>query len=122
MEEVLLRFDHIGKKIFGKLENGDLAKCREVERSWQNFIDEEKLPWMRIVVQKYSCKGGKTTLHLAAETGQIEMYKDLSEKYDDKNPKDEEKSTPLHLAASNGHLVICKLIVAEIRDNRNMVL
>ena len=50
MEEVLLRFDHIGKQIFARLENKDLAKCRETERSWQNFIDQEKLPWIRIVV------------------------------------------------------------------------
>ena len=56
MEELLLRFEHIGKQIFASLDNGNLAKCRETGRSWQNFIDNEKLPWIRIVVQKYSCQ------------------------------------------------------------------
>ena len=56
MEEVLLRFDHIGKQIFARLENKDLAKCRETEKSWKKFIDQEDLPWIRIVIQKYSCQ------------------------------------------------------------------
>ena len=77
MEEVLIQFDLISKEIFTKLKNKDLAKCREAERSWQNFIDQEKLSWIRIVVQKYSCQGSETHLHLAAKTGQIEMYKGM---------------------------------------------
>lgn len=73
MEEVLIQFDLISKQIFTKLKNKDLAKCREAERSWQNFIDEEKLLWIRIVIQKYSCQGCETPLHLAAKTEQIEI-------------------------------------------------
>ena len=49
MEEVLLRFDHIGKQMFARLDNGDLAKCREVGRSLKNFIDEENLTWILLL-------------------------------------------------------------------------
>jgi hypothetical protein len=49
MEEVLLRFPHIGKKIFEELDNGSLMKCREVNESWRGFIDGEKTLPFRII-------------------------------------------------------------------------
>ena len=62
MEEILLRFDHLGKQIFARLDNEKLANSREAGRAWKNFIDNENLPWNRIVVQKYSCQDGETPL------------------------------------------------------------
>ena len=49
MEEVLLRFPHIGKKIFEELDNERLMKCREVNESWRGFIDGEKIVPFRII-------------------------------------------------------------------------
>ena len=49
MEEVLLRFHQIGKKIFEELDNQSLAKCREVNESWRVFIDGEKPVPFRII-------------------------------------------------------------------------
>ena len=49
MEEVLLRFCLIGKKIFEELDNGSLTKCREVNESWGSFIDVEKIVPFRII-------------------------------------------------------------------------
>ena len=49
MEEVLLRFCHIGKQIFEELDNGSLTKCREVNESWRGFIDVEKTVPFRII-------------------------------------------------------------------------
>ena len=49
MEEVFLRFCHIGKKIFEELDNGNLMKCREVNESWRDFIDGEKTVPFRII-------------------------------------------------------------------------
>ena len=51
MEVVLLRFPHIGSQIFDQLDNPFLTKCREVSDSWNSFIDNEKLPWIRMIVQ-----------------------------------------------------------------------
>ena len=45
MEEILLRFDHLGREIFARLGNEKLSKCREAGRPWKNFIDKENLPW-----------------------------------------------------------------------------
>jgi len=34
----------------------------------------------------------------------------------EKNPKDEEDVTPLHLAAKSGHLDICKLLCSNLEE------
>ena len=94
----------------------EISKCREAGISWKNFIDNENFPWNRIVVQKYSCQSGETALHLAAETGQIGIYKSIFQDHVDKNPKNKFGDTPLHFAAGNGHLEICQLIVENVED------
>ena len=78
-----------------------------------------------------------TPLHLAANRGQLAAYQLIMENIDNKNPahcispemqvlnKEKEESflgfgsnisTPLHLAAKNGHLSVCKLIVENVSD------
>ena len=49
MEEVLVRFHQIGKRIFEELDNKSLTKCREVNESWRGFIDGEKTVPFRII-------------------------------------------------------------------------
>ena len=49
MEEILVRFHQIGKKIFEELDNQSLTKCREVNKSWRGFIDGEKTVPFRII-------------------------------------------------------------------------
>ena len=49
MEEVLVRFHQIGKRIFEELDNQSLTKCREVNESWRGFIDGEKTVPFRII-------------------------------------------------------------------------
>ena len=50
-------------------------------------------------------------LHIAAGIGDAHLWRKLSEKCDDKNPRNELGSTPLHFAALKGHLNVCKTIV-----------
>ena len=42
MEDILLRFIHIGDQILEKLDSESLAKCRTVSKSWKNFIGNGK--------------------------------------------------------------------------------
>ena len=48
MENLILRFSHLVIQIFEKLDNKSLTKCREVRKSWQKFIDENYIAWIRI--------------------------------------------------------------------------
>ena len=52
MEEILTRFPHLGEQIFDQLNGEDLQKCREIEESWNIFIDRQKFPWIR-AIQKH---------------------------------------------------------------------
>ena len=49
MEEVLVRFHQVGKRIFEELDDKSLTKCCEVNESWRGFIDGEKTVPFRII-------------------------------------------------------------------------
>ena len=73
MEEIIFRFPHLAKNTFQKLDNESLAKSREVEKCWQNFIDEKKYLWLRIVNIPTILQNGNTYMHLAALFGQTDI-------------------------------------------------
>ena len=43
MDEVFLRFGHIGDQIFEELNSQTLSKCQLVGRSWNLFLDQGKV-------------------------------------------------------------------------------
>ena len=49
MENIFSKIPDLGEKIFKELDNQSLVKCKEVQRSWYNFINEEKVLWFRII-------------------------------------------------------------------------
>ena len=49
MESIFSKIPDLGEKIFKELDNQSLVKCKEVQRSWYNFINEEKVIWFRII-------------------------------------------------------------------------
>ena len=177
MEEVLARFPHLGENIFQKLNSESLINCKEVNRTFKNFMKVEKSsylraiewytncsePLMRKIVKKSGAaiiilsilreifgnfiRGTKqnskylqclfdTPLHLAADRGQLGAYQLIMENVDNKNPINSITPemrwkymkrrvvyelgsygiTPLHLAAKNGHLSVCKLIIKNVVD------
>ena len=138
MEEVLLRFPHLAESVFEELDNQNLSKCLEVGHSWKLFIDYYNLVWTRIKkkyplqneaqikpIDRYKVKtidGDNyctTDLHLAALTGQTEIFEFLFEE-DFLTKKNNDPydlgMTPFHLAAAKGRLNICRWIVDKI-DN-----
>ena len=175
MDEALTRFPHLGDRIFKKLDSKSLINCKEVNRTFKNFMKVEKKSYLRVIQwytncskslmrkiveksgaaiiilsilreiygyfptgtkqhRKYLNKWGSISLHLAAESGQLGAYHLIMENVANKNPfkrvpgtmsctyiKREyeyrfEFTTPLHLAAKNGNLSVCKLIIDNIVD------
>ena len=119
MEEVLLRFPHIGEKTFKKLSNKNLAKCKTVSKTWNKFITNEKFYKQRVNyenLQKDVDRDGKTQLHKKARDGQLSECKLIIDHVENKNPTDEFGLTPLHEAVILGHLDVCKLIIKRVED------
>ena len=49
MEESFFRFPHIGEQILEQLDSKTLTKCREINNLWREYIDNQKLPWTRMI-------------------------------------------------------------------------
>ena len=49
MERIFLKIPDLAEKIFRELDNQSLVECKEVQWSWYNFINEEKVIWFRII-------------------------------------------------------------------------
>ena len=49
MEEIILRFGHIGGEMFELLDNENLLKCQKVSKTWNRFINKQKFTWTRII-------------------------------------------------------------------------
>ena len=117
MEEVLLRFPHLGEKIFEELDNLVLTNCRTICKSWKDFIEENKIVQFRIVKKYTDCSElalkkfcSKTNVETIANQSVID--------YRHRPRWDFQLSgfTPLHAAATNGHLINCQLMIENLSD------
>jgi len=133
MEEIISRFPVIGDSIFQELNGKDFCMSKEVNRSWNYFMNNErvlkkaykkrirdKIDIMTIENDKHEARFThgwlKTPFHLAAKRGYLPVCQFIIANADDKNPKDDRGMTPLHVAAQYGHLQICELIIANTDD------
>ena len=55
-------------------------------------------------------------LEFAAKYGQLEAYKLIAGKFENKNPQDNEGITPLHHATAMGHYHICQWILNNVKN------
>ena len=55
-------------------------------------------------------------LFKAAEVGNFEKCKVILEKNHDKNSPNQFGTTPLHVAAKNGHLEVTKLLLGKVQN------
>ena len=61
MEEVLLRFPHIGEKIFEELNYQSLIDCQKVSNSWKSFLLSRFKPSIRVTEFSTKCSEEKLT-------------------------------------------------------------
>ena len=47
VEEIFWRFPHLGQNILEELDNQSLVKCREVNKWWQDFVDGQRISYIR---------------------------------------------------------------------------
>ena len=63
---------------------------------------------------------GFTPIHIAAFGNQVEIFKYIMAKLENKNPRNRFGVTPLHMVAEYGYFEICKHILENVED-RNPV-
>ena len=137
MEDQILRFPHIAQQIFEQLDNKSLATCREADRDWQYFIDNEKFYKCKIqnVMIKYKNQSwdyrNMSPLHMAAATGQTQVVLDIIkeegkiDKYFGIVNKDlggknaNLLRSPLHYAVREGYFSVCKALVENLEDTNH---
>ena len=49
MEGIFSKIPDLGEKIFKEIDAQSLVTCKEVQRSWCNFINGEKVIWFRMI-------------------------------------------------------------------------
>ena len=113
MEDLMLKFPHLSEQNFKKLEDADLAKSREVKRSWKTLIDEKNYSWLRIVNIPTILNKKDTYLHLAARYGQIEAFKIALDEEADINIKDSYGHTPFSAACMYKNYRIVEYLLAK---------
>ena len=131
MEEVLLRFGHLGQNIFEKLDDPTLLKCKEVTRTWETFIHVEKIAVLRVVEIKTNAPRAfiKKILHRLDSDSAKQFADDVCRIYDRFpsgigviNPwGDCPTLNKLHYAIRNEHWLICELIIGNILDKNPTV-
>ena len=111
------RFPHITEKVIEKLDDTTLKNCRQVAKSWQNYIDDTNVPWIRIVNIPSIPQNGETYFQIAAKAGQSKITKmiiqDSKELDLDLNDGWNDGNTAFQLACLNGHLKVAENIVQE---------
>ena len=112
MEELLLRFSGVGKKIFKRLDNKGLTKCKKICKVWCAFLDNDSELWNRRI-QIFSKNQIEFENHwnLVTRKVSVQILKDIALameqffKFDIK--RKEKQYSPLHIATRVGNISIC---------------
>ena len=120
MENVLLRFPHLGEAIFQKVDNKSLALCQIVNGSWYRFIQYQKRPkWIRIKHRQV-----KNLENLSKEFKGIPVYVPFERMFFSAMRHEimiPGGYTVFHLAAITGCFETCELIIKSLHktEKRN---
>ena len=49
LDDFFVRFSHLTEQIFDQLNKTSLAKCREASKSWQIYLDQQKILQVKII-------------------------------------------------------------------------
>ena len=139
MEEVYLRFQHLSEQIFNNLDNKSLVNCKEVSRSWNNFLEGQKFLHVKVILETVtkmhkvgkswfqvfkSCKT-KTIIdlriaveHLYQESGIFASYKERMDLLNIMKVLTAHHNhvCPLHVAAAYGQLNLFNNILQRVEN------
>ena len=121
MDEILIRFPVIGQKIFKELDNKNLAKCRNVSKFWQHFLDNDSLLWKRRI-EKYAQNQVKYNEDWKLVTSKVpfKILKKLAIAMEGffrgHNYRLKFQYSPLHVVAEHGMVGLYKNIAERVKE------
>ena len=118
MESIFSKIPNIGDKIIRELDNQSLVKCKEVQKSWYNFINTEKILWFRMIqnyigVDNEFLTAWRTVLK-KAPADFVSHVAITTQKFYEK-PKIPQIS-PIHVAASHGNLYLFQQMMVKLAN------
>ena len=120
LDEMMLRFPHILQAIFKELDDKSLTNCRNVSRACCDFIDDEKFYLVRKIQNYVSMKNFLKQWQKVLRNTPTENIKKIFVtvkqfvEYDLSRYK--LQWSPLHIAAAQGHLELCKYIIEKTNN------
>ena len=51
IQEIFARFPNLTEGIFGRLDDQSFASCREVSKTWRDFVDSQRIYWIRKILK-----------------------------------------------------------------------
>ena len=104
MEEILLRFPHIGHHIFKELNYKNFCKSMEVSKSWNYFIKSERV--LQNAYKAHKAYKKRIQEKIQSLTDEISMTPRLR------------GYTPFCLAAARGYLPVCQELIDNANDKK----
>ena len=128
------RFPHLNQLILSELDNQSLVTCKEVDKTWNKFIDSQKLLWIRMMekhigrLEQYPETWKKVTSKTQVKNVQ-ELALTVDQFYNfDNCDGDEHKHhnshfqwNPIHITASSGRLDLCRFIFEKLMEKKSSV-
>ena len=121
MEVVSNRFPLLTKNIFKFLDNTTLLSCKEANRELYNFIENEKMVWLRIIrLYRGNIIGFEDSWKRTIEKSSVDNIKQLAlatQKFFKHEPKFLNQWHPLFIAAAEGSSELCKYVMEKTGEN-----
>ena len=116
IEELCKRFPLLSKMVFEDLDDECLARVQESSREINNHLQNERFYWIRILKRrKRYFEEFADPWKKVIEKTPVEIVKELAMTVKDhfndtNNDLEDDQLHPLHIAAGQGHLQLCKHI------------
>ena len=112
-EDLHIRFPHLSVAIFDQLDDQSLSKCREVCKSWLEFLDQEKFIRTRIIrIIKNAIECYKSEILELATVENLSKLACAVRQFYKKTPR-ANGQTLLHFAAMTGKRYVSSIIDIE---------
>ena len=120
LDEMMLRFPHIVQDVFQELDDKSLTNCRNVSKACCDFIDNEKLYWVRkiqdfVSMMEFHQQWKKVLKNISTESTK-EIFVAVEQFVENDSNRKKLQWSPLHIAAELGDLEFCKCIIDKTKE------